>query len=103
MANSNATQAIEALAADIGENIYIEVAKWHLYLADAHLHRTLAEQVYPLLEDQSVSSAAIAKVLNAITVPLGGGQSHVSLADLIPVTGQASLLQLLETAQQDYA
>ncbi|MFM7450504.1 MAG: DUF3181 family protein, partial [Leptolyngbyaceae cyanobacterium] len=28
---------VEALAAEIGENIYIDIAKWHLYLSDAHL------------------------------------------------------------------
>ncbi|MGL6338716.1 MAG: DUF3181 family protein, partial [Waterburya sp.] len=32
------TQEIEALAAQIGENVYIDIAKWHLYLNDAHLH-----------------------------------------------------------------
>jgi hypothetical protein len=49
MAKTNTTEAIEALAAEIGENIYIDVAKWHLYLREAHLHTTLAEQLYPLL------------------------------------------------------
>ena len=44
------TRNIEKLAAEIGENIYIDVAKWHLYLAEAHLHTQLAEQLYPLLE-----------------------------------------------------
>ena len=103
MANSNSTQAIEELASDIGTNVYIEVAKWHLYLADAHLHRTLAEQVYPLLKSQSVSSAAITKILQTLTVPLGGGKAQISLADLIPATAQTTLLQILETAQEDYA
>jgi hypothetical protein len=45
MANSQITQAVEALAAEIGENIYVDVAKWHLYLSDAHLHTTVAEKV----------------------------------------------------------
>ncbi|MCZ0901244.1 DUF3181 family protein, partial [Microcoleus sp. HI-ES] len=27
---ANTTQAIESLAAEIGENVYIDIAKWHL-------------------------------------------------------------------------
>jgi len=32
MANLNPTREIETLAAEIGDKIYIDVAKWHLYL-----------------------------------------------------------------------
>ena len=46
MANN---QQIEELAAEIGDKVYIDVAKWHLYLQDAKLHTLVAEQVYPLL------------------------------------------------------
>lgn len=31
------TPLIERLAAEIGRDIYMDVAKWHLYLADAKL------------------------------------------------------------------
>ena len=48
MANN---QQIEDLAAEIGDKVYIDVAKWHLYLKDAKLHTTLAEQVFPLLNN----------------------------------------------------
>lgn len=101
MANSNQTQAIEALAADIGESVYIEVAKWHLYLSDAHLDKIVAEKAYPLIEDQGVSSGAIAKILQEIKVPIGGGKQGIPLAALIPAAGQTALLQLLEDAQRD--
>ncbi len=101
MANTPTTQAIEALAAEIGEQIYIDVAKWHLYLAEAHLHTTVAEQVYPLLDDDGLSSSAIAAILEKISVPLGGGKLNVSLADLIPANSQANLLTLLEDYQRD--
>jgi Protein of unknown function (DUF3181). len=43
---ANTTQAIESLAAEIGENVYIDIAKWHLYLSDAHLHTVVAQQLY---------------------------------------------------------
>jgi hypothetical protein len=101
MANSNTTQALESLAADIGESIYIEVAKWHLYLSDAHLDKTVAEKAFALIEDQAVSSSAIAKILQDIKVPIGGGKQQISLSELIPDAGQSKLLQLLEDAQQD--
>ena len=50
------TQDIENLAAKIGETVYIDVAKWHLYLNDAKLHVVVAEKAYPLLEDDSLTS-----------------------------------------------
>ena len=101
MANTPSTQTIEALAAEIGEQIYIDVAKWHLFLAEAHLHTTVAEQVYPLLEDDGLSSSAIASILQKISVPVGGGKLNVSLADLIPATSQTNLLNLLEEYLRD--
>ncbi|HAX78262.1 MAG TPA: thylakoid-associated protein, partial [Cyanobacteria bacterium UBA11372] len=47
MAKTNTTESIEALAAEIGENVYMDIAKWHLYLREAHLHTLLAERMYP--------------------------------------------------------
>lgn len=49
MAKPSTTEVIEAIAAEIGEAVYIDVAKWHLYLSNAHLHTVVAEQVYPML------------------------------------------------------
>ena len=45
MAKTNTSQAIESLAAEIGNNVYIDIAKWHLYLREAHLHTVVAERV----------------------------------------------------------
>jgi hypothetical protein len=101
MANPNKTQAIEALAAEIGENIYIDVAKWHLYLSDAHLHTVVAEKVYPLLEKNAVNEEAVLKILHAIPVKLGGGRVEVSLAELLPMQSQVNLLDILEEYQKD--
>lgn len=94
------TQDIEALAAKIGENIYIDVAKWHLYLNDAHLHTTVAEQVYPLLESDSVSEDSITSILQGIPVKLGGGKTQLTLNQLLPMQCMMSLLDLLEEYQQ---
>jgi hypothetical protein len=84
MAKTNTSEAIEALAAEIGENIYIDIAKWHLYLREAHLHTTVAEQVYPLLTNNRLDESQVIKILEDIPVQLGGGKRQVPLIDLLP-------------------
>lgn len=101
MAKVNTSEAIESLAADIGENIYIDVAKWHLYLSNAHLHTVLAEKLYPLVEGRSVSEDGVLKVLQSIPVKLGGGKREVPLADLLPMQCQVNLMDLLEEFQRN--
>jgi hypothetical protein len=101
MANSKITQAVEALAAEIGENIYVDVAKWHLYLSDAHLHTTVAEKVYPLIENDELNEEAVMTILREISVPLGGGRIEVSLLELLPMQCQVNLLDLLEEYQKN--
>ncbi len=96
MAQPNTTELIEALAAEIGENVYIDVAKWHLYLSDAHLHKVVAEQTYPLLSDNSLNEDRVLQILQSIPVKLGGGKREVPLADLLPNQGQANLMEILE-------
>ncbi len=100
MVNSNTTEAIEALAAEIGENIYIDVAKWHLYLADAHLHTVVAERLYPLVEKDNISEDTVLPILSAITVKLGGGKRELPLTDLLPMQSQTNLIDLLEEYQR---
>jgi hypothetical protein len=95
------TPDIEALAAKIGENIYIDVAKWHLYLNDAHLHTTVAEKIYPLLEADTLSEDAVIAVLRDIPVKLGGGQTELALSQLLPMQCQVNLVDLLEEYQED--
>mgnify|MGYP006426887067 CR=1 FL=1 len=93
---ANSTQDIETLAANIGDKIYIDVAKWHLYLSDAHLHTTVAEQIYPLLENNSLTEEQVQDILRSITVKLGGGKTQLSLLDLIPESSLKDLMALLE-------
>ena len=95
------TPEIEALAAKIGENIYIDVAKWHLYLSDAHLHTVVAEKVYPILEDDSLSENAVTSILESIPVKLGGGKTELSLSKLLPMQCQMTLIDLLEEYHKD--
>ena len=97
---ANTTQAIESLAAEIGENVYIDIAKWHLYLNDAHLHTVVAERLYPMLEDGDLDADRVAQVLQKIPVKLGGGKREVPLADLIPMQCQVQLMDVLEEFQR---
>jgi hypothetical protein len=100
MAKLNTSESIESLAAEIGENIYIDIAKWHLYLREAHLHTTLAEQIYPMLTSNSLEESRIMQILQKIPVKLGGGKLEVPLADLIPRQGITNLIDLLEEYQR---
>lgn len=93
---ANTTVAIESLAAEIGENIYIDIAKWHLYLRDAHLHTVVAQQLYTLLEDGNFDDKKVGQVLQSIPVKLGGGKREVPLADLIPMQCQVQLMDILD-------
>ncbi len=97
---ANTTQAIESLAAEIGENVYIDIAKWHLYLSDAHLHTVVAQQLYQMLEDGDLDADRVAQVLQGIPVKLGGGKREVPLADLIPMQCQVQLMDVLEEFQR---
>jgi len=101
MAPQNTSQAIEALAAEIGENIYIDVAKWHLYLANAHLHTVLAEKLYPLISDRTLSESLVLKILENTPVKLGGGKRELPLSDLLPTQCQVNLLDILEEFQRN--
>ena len=100
MAQTSSTETIEALAAEIGEAIYIDVAKWHLYLSNAHLHTVLAERLYPMLTAKTIVEEDVIKVLQDIPVKLGGGKREVPLADLLPMQCQVNLIDLLEEFQQ---
>lgn len=100
MTNLNTTEAIEKLAAEIGENVYMDIAKWHLYLRDAHLHTVVAERLYPMLTSNSLNEDEVFGALQNIPVKLGGGKREVPLADLLPMQVQVNLMDLLEEYQR---
>lgn len=101
MASTSSSRAIESLAAEIGQHVYIDVAKWHLYLADAHLHTPLAEQLYPLLANNELSESKVQQILGRLSVKLGGGKRELPLSELIPMQAQVSLMDLLEQFQRE--
>jgi Protein of unknown function (DUF3181) len=96
------TQQIESLASDIGDNIYIDVAKWHLYLKEAKLHTVLAEKAVEAIgSHSSITGDLINSILSQVTIPLGGGRKELPLGDLIPVACQAKLLDILQEFARD--
>jgi len=100
MVDASVTQFLENLAADIGQEVYIDIAKWHLYLNDAHLHQLLAEQLYPMLKAQELQEDRVVEVLREIPVKVGGGRREVPLADLLPMQSQVNLMDILEKYQR---
>lgn len=95
------TADIEALAAEIGDNVYLDIAKWHLYLAEAKLHIPLAEKLYPLIEDDEVSEDTVGTVLAGMSIKIGGGKKSLPLTDFLPMQCQVSLMDLLEEFQSN--
>ncbi|MBD0261968.1 MAG: DUF3181 family protein [Tolypothrix sp. Co-bin9] len=102
MAKTNTTEILEALAAEIGENIYIDIAKWHLFLSNAKLHTVVAEKMYPLLTSKSVDEDQVLKILESIPVKIGGGKRELPLIDLLPLQCQVNLVDILEKYQTEF-
>jgi len=92
----SSNQAIEQLSAEIGDQVYIDVAKWHLYLREAKLHTSLAESFMPLCESGKITEAAVLAVLASVMISVGGGKQMLPLTDLIPASGITRLIQVLE-------
>ena len=101
MAKTNTTELLEALAGEIGENVYMDIAKWHLYLSDAKMHTVVAEKMYPLITSNSVNEDRVIEVLSSIPVKIGGGKRELSLIDLLPLQCQVSLVDILEKYQRE--
>jgi hypothetical protein len=102
MAKTNTTELLEALAAEIGENVYIDVAKWHLYLSNAKLHTLVAEQLYPLITSNAVNEDRVLQVLRSIPIKIGGGKREIPLIDLLPLQCQVNLVDILEKYQREF-
>ncbi|MCM0590782.1 MAG: DUF3181 family protein [Gloeotrichia echinulata IR180] len=101
MAQINTSEILEALGAEIGENVYIDIAKWHLYLSDAKLHTILAEHLYPLITSNEVTEDRVIEILESIPVKIGGGRKELPLVDLLPLQSQVTLVDILEKYQSE--
>lgn len=96
MDDVNTFRAIEDLAAEIGENVYIDIANWHLYLDNAQLHFMLAERIYPLLQDSSFTEDSVNTILQNIPIELGGGKVEIPLLNLLSKHSYTALIDTIE-------
>jgi hypothetical protein len=103
MAKVPSNPDIEQLAAAIGKEVYIDVARWHLYLRDAHLHTLLAERLAPQVMAGKVDEDAVTEILQEIPVKVGGGRKELPLADLLPMQSLLNLLDVLEEFSRKWA
>ena len=103
MAKVPSNPEIEQLAAAIGKEVYIDVARWHLYLRDAHLHTLLAERLAPQVMAGKVDEDAVTEILQGIPVKVGGGRKELPLADLLPLLSLLYLLDVLEEFSRKWA
>ncbi|MGK7907062.1 MAG: DUF3181 family protein [Synechococcus sp.] len=95
------SRQIETLAAKLGEEVYIDIAKWHLYLSDAKLHTVVAEKMMPLVEEGTVTEESVTEALKQIPVKLAGGRTELTLFDLLPMQGIMTLLDVVEKYSDD--
>ena len=98
---ANSSEQLENLASEIGDKVYIDVAKWHLFLKDAKLHTVVAEKAMPFVVTGKVTGDNVNEILGQITISLGGGRKELPLSDLLPVSGQAALLDVLQEFARD--
>ena len=101
MARSSTAEILEAMAAEIGENLYMDIAKWHLYLESTDLHTVLAERLYPLMTANTLQEDQITQVLNSIPIKVGGGKREIPLTDFLPVQCQRDLMEILQKFQRE--
>jgi len=89
---------IEKLAAAIAEEVYLDLAKWHLYIddiKDQKLDLILAEQLFPLVAEGDVTVSAVNQILENIPIEIGNGKQSIPLSQFIPATVEAALLEVL--------
>lgn len=100
MSYAISTELLDQLAAEIGDQIYLDIAQWHLYLDDAKLSRRLAELLITPLEQGQIDENTVMVTLSQFPVKVGGGRRQVSLLDLIPMACVTALIEILEEFQK---
>ncbi len=79
----------------IADSIYIQVAKWHLYLGDAGLAKALALECNAKLG--LGSNEAARQALESVQVQLGNGITSVPLSKLITTSQVNDLEEILDS------
>ncbi len=84
---------LKDLEASIADQLYIQIANWHLYLGDAGVAKSLAIECLVRLEDGP--ELAVEKALASVQVSIAGGKSQLSLGELIPSSQVHDLIDLI--------
>jgi len=87
-------EQIRDLELAIADNIYITVANWNLYLGDAGLAEELAIECTAYLPEGSSNAAK--KACDSLKVPLGGGNTSLTLSQLISSSQLFELEEILD-------
>jgi hypothetical protein len=58
-------------------------------------------RLYPLLVDGSIDEPAVNAALQSILVKIGGGKKELPLTDLIPMTCQMNLLDVIDRMKRE--
>jgi len=79
----------------IGDQIYIRIENWNLYLGDAGLARKLAIELLSNLEKGSKEATKLS--LEELLVKVGDGKKNVPLSSLIPASQINELADILDS------
>ncbi len=85
---------LEELSRSLADRLYLQVANWHLYLGDAGLADTLAEECAGRLDQGAAVCAR--QALEAVQVQIGGGATRLPMARLLPPGQLRDLEELLQ-------
>lgn len=82
--------AFDGLARPLGDDVYVDVQGWKLYLRDltaaegVKMNVALANALGPMVLKGGYDEREVADLLRQVGVKLGGGKVQLPLADLIP-------------------
>ncbi len=79
----------------IGDQIYIKIEKWNLYLSDAGLSRRLAIECLSNLDKGSEEAAKVS--LEKLLVKIGDGDKKIPLLNLITSSQVNDLIGILDS------
>ncbi|WIA16395.1 hypothetical protein OEZ86_007881 [Tetradesmus obliquus] len=104
---SKAKSPYEELAYQIGRDVYVDIAGWHLFLRDMSavpglkMSQALATKLGPEVAGsrRGLLESDVAAVLKKIPVELGAGKTRVSLFEVMPSMCVSDLVKILD----DYA
>jgi hypothetical protein len=90
---------VSDFARDIGSDIYVDIAGWHLFLRDMKYDVGLANAIAARTASNGgkISSDDVTAILKKVAVKLGGGKTEVSLYD---VMGSRCVEDLVELSQR---